>query len=259
MAYGNGRSLAKPRASAQTAGGSIMKFRHPYLTGQISGAVQVDEVDVSRCLRLNDTYLRADPAQDNAFMEYLVDGSTLTITNHLLAGHLTLQVIRTTGTVGKGDFIACAHLIIASKDSYLGTFTHIEDIDGERLVTVFYGVSFKNIPHLIKAGNSVVPYPCVMNYAGWVQGIAGANDSNEKVIWAVGNKLGIKAKYEQYAIQNGENASSFYEGNPVSGAIGGIDAADVDTADGDIATLAAVPSAADGISAGVTPSTVTWK
>lgn len=259
MAYGNNRAANRPRATFQTAGGCIMKLRNPILSGQISGATQVDEIDVSRCVRLNDTYLSATPAQDSAFMEQLVDGSVLTITNHMLAGQLALSVIRSTGTVGKGDLVAAAHLIIASKDSEGSTFTVIEEIDGDRLCTVFYGVSFKNVPHLIKAGNAVVPYPVVMNYAGWVQGIAGDGDSNEKVIWAVGNKVGIKAKFTPYEIQGGEGAAGFFEGKPLSGAIGGVDASDVDSADSDLDTIAAIPATLpDGMDAGVTPGTVTW-
>ena len=259
MAYGNNRAANRPRASFQTAGGCIMKLRSPILSGQISGATQIDEIDVSRCVRLNDTYLSATPAQDSAFMEPLVDGSVLTITNHMLAGQLALSVIRSTGTVGKGDLVAAAHLIIASKDSEGSTFTVIEDIDGDRLCTVFYGVSFKNVPHLIKAGNAVVPYPVVMNYAGWVQGIAGEGDANEKVIWAVGNRQGIKAKFTPFEIQAGEGGASFFEGQPLSGAIGGVDATDVDSPDADLATIAAIPATLpDGMSPTTTPEIVTW-
>ena len=49
MAYGNNRKGKQPRAHFQLAGGSNIKFRHPYLAGQIesgSGSV-IDEIDIS--------------------------------------------------------------------------------------------------------------------------------------------------------------------------------------------------------------------
>ena len=257
MAYGTNRAASRPRATFQTAGGVIMKFRHPKLSGQISKAVQIDEIDVSRSVKLNDTFIEASPAQDSSFMETLVDGSILTITNHILAGQLTLQAMRTTGLVGTGDFIAAAHLIIASKDSQGGTFTIIETIDGKRIITIFYGVSFKNVPHYRKAGNAAIVWPVIMNYAGWFQA-CGGDEATEEVIWAVGNKYGLKAQYKPYAIQEGEGGD-FYSGAPMSSAIGGVDASDVDSDTGDIDTNAAVPSPLpDGIEPGTDPSTVTW-
>jgi hypothetical protein len=245
MAYANNRAAAHPRSSFQTAGGTIMKFRHPFLSGQISQASPVDEIDVSRAVRLNELFIDATPSQDSSFQEVLVDGSVITITNHLMAGQLTLPVIRTTGLVGTGDLIAAAHLIIASKDDIGGTFTHIESINGKRLVTVFYGVSFKNVPHLKKAGNSVVPYSVVMLYAGWVQGVSGAAALNEKTIWAVGNKYGLKGVYKPYAIQESENQASFFGGNPL-GIVGGVNAGDADSQTGDIATQVPTTAPAGG-------------
>ncbi len=257
MAFGNNRAAARPRASFQAAGGIIIKYRHPMLSGQISNATQIDEIDVSRCLRLNDTFFDASPAQDSAFMEPLVDGSVITITNHMLAGTMTIQVVRTTGLVGTGDFVAAAHLIIASKDTEGGTLTTIKTIGGKRIIRVYYGVSFKNVPHDRIAGNAIVPFPVVMNYAGWFEG-AGGDELSEKVIWAVGNRYGLRAQYKPFALQEGENVD-FYAGAPASSAIGGMDASDVDTNTGDIDTNAAIPSPMpDGIEPTSTPAIVEW-
>ena len=178
----------------------------------------MDEIDVSRALRLNDTFLDAQPAQDSSFQEVLVDGSTITITNHLMNGSMTLQVLRTTGLVGTGDLVAAAHLVIASKDDVGGTLTVIENIDGKRIITIFWGVSWKNVPHLRKAGNAVVPYPVTMLYAGWVQGVS-MSEVNAKAIWAVGNKYGLRDIYKPYSIQGalaGEEKADFYDGKPAT-------------------------------------------
>jgi hypothetical protein len=256
MAYGNNRAAARPRATFQTAGGVIMKYRHPKLSGQVSGATQIDEIDVSKCVKLNETFFDAMPAQDSSFQEVLVDGSVITVTNHILAGVGTLQVIRTTGLVGTGDLVAAAQLVISSKDSEGGTFTVVQNINGKRIITVFYGVSWKNVPHLKIAGNAVVPYPMTINYAGWFQGI-GSDTLNEQVIWAVGNKYGLKAVYKPYGVQAGE-AAEFYAGAPASGVQGGVDSSDVDSKTGDLSDVSKAVTAGDGVAAGTTPSQVTW-
>jgi len=247
--FGVNRAAAHPRSTFQVAGGVTMKFRHPTLSGQISNATQIDEVDVSRCVKLNDTFFDATPGQDSSFQEVLVDGSVLTITNHILAGSMTLPIIRTTGLVGTGDFVAAAHLVIGSKDDTGGTFTVIQNIQGKRIITVFYGVSFKNLPHLRIAGNSVVPYPVTMLYAGWFQGVSGDSALNEKTIWAVGNKYGLKGVYKPYAVQAAENQNDFFGGAPAQ-AIGGVDATDIDTKSADIGNVVDISKvgAAEGMS-----------
>jgi hypothetical protein len=267
MGHGNNRAAARPGASFQVAGGIICKYRHPFLSGQVHEASPVDEIDVSRALRLNDTFLDAQPLNDSSFQELLVDGSVVVITNHSLAGSLTLQALRTTGLVGTGDLIAAAHLVIASKDDVGGTFTVIETINGKRIVTIFTGVSWKNIPHLRKAGNSVIPYPAVMLYAGWVQGVSANMAVNEKTIWAVGNRTGLKAVYKPYAIQEAENLANFYGGAPISSSIAGVGANNGDSPTGDLVdaagnpiNIAAVPNPlGEGMSGTPAPSTVTWE
>ena len=47
----------------------------------------------------------------------VVDGTTVTITNTMLNGTLTLQLIRTSGIVARGDAIACFKLIKATGDN----------------------------------------------------------------------------------------------------------------------------------------------
>lgn len=235
MAYGNNRAAARPRATFQTAGGTTVRYRHPFLSGQINGAPTIDEIDVSRALKLNDTYLSAQPAQDSSFQEVLVDGSIIVITNHLLAGVMNLNVLRTTGLVGTGDLIAALQLVQASKDDVGGTLTHIENINGKRIITLFYGVSVKHVPHLIKAGNAIVTYPVQLGYAGWVQGVGAVDVNSEKTIWAVGNAAGLKGTYTQFDIQKTES-NDFFGGAPLS-AIDGVSVDEADDPTGDLASV----------------------
>jgi hypothetical protein len=248
MAYGNLRSAARPRSSFQTAGGSNILYRHPILSGQISGASPIDEIDVTKALRLNDTFFNATPLQDSAVIEPLVDGSTVTITNHLTAGRATLSVLETTGFVGTGDFIAALHLVKASKDAEGGTLTTIRWFNGRKRIRVYFGVGVQNVPDEIIAGNALVPYQVVLSYGGWFEGAAGL-DLSTKTIWAVGNKYGLKGVYKPYSVQlaegteNGGPAKGYFDGAPASSLIGGeggdnaVDTGDI--ADGVVAADAA--------------------
>lgn len=233
MPFGNNRAAVRPQATFKAAGGVIMKYRHPMLAYQIDGVTPVDEVDVSKACKLNETFFDANPTQDNAVMETLVDGSTITITNHLLSGEMSLQVLPTTGLVGTGDFIAALHLVMASKDTEGGTFTVIENIKGNRIVTIYYGVGCKRVPHKKIAGNAIVPYPVVLSYAGWVQGVSASKAIGAKTIWAVGNKYGISAVYKPYGIQDEERSvdrpEDFYRGSPLSADTNGVEPDDADT------------------------------
>lgn len=252
MAFGNNRSASRPRATFQVAGGTIVKYSHAYLSGQISQSPGIDTIDVSKALRLNSTYLSARPNQDSSFQEILVDGSVIVVTNNILAGTMDLEVLRTTGLVGTGDFIAALQLVKTSKDSIGGVITHIETINGKRIVTIFYGVSIKSVPDLIKAGNAVVPYPVQLLYAGWVQGVGGADTDIEQAIWAVGNQYGLRGVYRPYDIQSAENANDFYGGAPL-GTTNGVPAGAEDTQLADQAGVVPTSPPAGGYP-NVTPS-----
>ena len=205
MAFGNNRSAKQTRSQFQTAGGCVIKFRHPYLAGALDldntgGAI--DEIDVSRSLKLADTFFSAVPNQDSASQTVLVDGSTVTITNHILNGTLTLPVIQTTGIVASGDFIAALHLIVASKDSVGGTIVRTKFINGMAHTRLFYGVAIKNVPHDLIMGLEVPTYSCQLLYSGYIDSISASGAINMKAIWAVGSETGVQGIYKPYEVNS---------------------------------------------------------
>ena len=132
MAFGNNRSGKQARAHFQLAGGSIIKFKHPYLAGQLgSSDSPIDEIDVSACCKLEGRFFEANPNQDSAKQVVLVDGSVVTICNRLLNGTITMPVVRTTGVVATGDFISALQLIKATGDT-VGGLLYKTDISMER-------------------------------------------------------------------------------------------------------------------------------
>lgn len=217
MAYGNNRAGKQPRAHFQVAGGSIIKFRHPYLVGQVDTTGNIDEIDISACLKLEGTYFSAQQNQDSAKQTVLIDGSVVTITNRLLNGSLSLPVIRTTGLVGTGDFVSALQLIRTVGDAVGGLLIKTDFRNGKAITRVYYGVTVQRCPDDISMGNDVPEYPVVLLYAGWLEAVSETTAENMKKIWAVGNQAGLAGYFAPYETQNGLS-----EDKPISTATSGI-------------------------------------
>ena len=213
MAYMNNRAGKQTRATFQVAGGCIVKFRHPYLAGAIdNGFGNLDEIDVSQSLKLSDTFFSAMPNQRSAYQQVLIDGSVVTITNHLSNGTITLPVIPTTGVVATGDFIAALQLVKSCKDAVGGTLSISEFVDGKVITTLYYGVAIAFVPDKIKMGLDVPTYNVELLYAGWLCAASSSVAENERKIWAVGSSQGITGVYKPYEV----NAEASTGSDPVS-------------------------------------------
>lgn len=209
MAYGNNRAGKQPRAHFQSAGGAIIKFRHPYFAGMIDtgGKTAIDEIDVSSCCKLEGHFFEANQNQDSAKQVVLIDGSTVTICNKMLNGTITIPAIKTTGEVATGDFIAGCQLIKSVGDTVGGILTKTDFINGKALTKVYYGVTVQRCPDDNSEGNDVAIYNVSLLYAGWIEAESGSDDINKKAIWAVGSKQGIEGFYSPYGMQNADGVS----------------------------------------------------
>lgn len=208
MAYGNNRKGRQPRAHFQLAGGSLIKFRHPYLAGQIEAGTSgvIDEIDISACVKLEGRFFEANPNQDSAKQVVLVDGSVVTICNKLLNGTITMPVVKTTGLVGTGDFIACCQLIKSVGDSVGGLLYKTDFINGKAITKLYYGVTVQRCPDDVSEGNDVAIYNINLLYAGWIEAQSDSVSENKKRIWAVGNASGLEAYFTPYSSQNANGA-----------------------------------------------------
>ena len=220
MAYGNNRAAKQARAHFQIAGGSIIKFRHPYLAGQLDTDGAVDEIDISACCKLEGRFFEANQNQDSAKQVVMVDGSVVTISNRLLNGTITMPVLKTTGLVATGDFIAALQLIRTLGDSVGGLLYKTDYVNGKAITKLFYGVTPQRVPDDVSEGNDVAVYNIQLLYAGWIEAVSTSTSENKKRIWAVGNQQGLEAYFSPYVTQNastGENPlSAFNSGIPES-------------------------------------------
>ena len=211
MAYGNNRAAKQARAHFQLAGGSSIKFRHPYLAGQLDTDGAVDEIDISACCKLEGRFFEANQNQDSAKQVVLVDGSVVTISNKLLNGTITMPVVKTTGLVATGDFIAALQLIRTLGDSLGGLLYKTDYVNGKAITKLFYGVTPQRVPDDVSEGNDVAVYNIQLLYAGWIEAVSTSTSENKKRIWAVGNQQGLEAYFSPYVTQNastGENPLS---------------------------------------------------
>lgn len=203
MAKGNNRAAKQPRAHFQLAGGSVIKFRHPYLAGQIDTAgTGVDEIDISACCKLEGTFFEATQNQDSAKQVILIDGSTVTICNNFLNGIITMPIIKTTGLVSTGDFIAALQLIKATGDSVGGLVYKTDFINGKAITKLYYGVTVQSVPDDVSVGNDVAVYNVKLFYAGWIEAVSTSVAENKKRIWATGAQSGLEAYFAPYETQN---------------------------------------------------------
>ena len=209
MAYGNNRAGEQPRAHFRKAGGSIVKFRHPYFAGMIDSpsGKAIDEIDVSESMKLEGRFFEANQNQDSAKQTVLIDGSTVTISNKMLNGTITIPAVSTTGLLATGDFIAGCQLIQSLGDTVGGILTKTDFANGKALTKVYYGVTVQRCPVDVSEGNDVAVYNVQLLYSGWIQAESESGDINKKAIWAVGSAKGIEGFYSPYNIQNADGKS----------------------------------------------------
>ena len=208
MAYGTTRAAKQARAHFQLAGGSSIKFRHPYLAGQIDTDGAVDEIDISACCKLEGRFFEANQNQDSAKQVVLVDGSVVTISNKLLNGTITMPVVKTSGLVATGDFIAALQLIRTLGDSVGGLLYKTDYVNGKAITKLFYGVTPQRVPDDVSEGNDVAVYNIQLLYAGWIEAVSTSTSENKKRIWAVGNQQGLEAYFSPYITQNASTGES---------------------------------------------------
>ena len=236
MAYGNNRAGEQKRAHFQLAGGSVIKFRHPYLAGQVDTDGAIDEIDISACCKLEGRYFEANQNQDSAKQVVLVDGSVATISNKLLNGTITMPVIRTTGLIATGDFIAALHLIRSLGDSVGGLLYKTDFRNGKAITRLYYGVTPQRVPDDVSEGNDVAVYNVQLLYAGWIEVVSTTTEENKKKIWAVGNQKGLEAYFNPYITQNGSTGekalTASNSGIPESDLADQVDTTNYDTQNG---------------------------
>ena len=222
--YANNRYGKSPRSKFRSAGGSKYYYGHPFLAGQLDSNVQgpnaTFEVDISAAFKLNDQFFDAEPLQDAAVTEVAVDGSMIVITNSIMAGNATLQILPGDGTVSGGDLTAIAPFIVSNSDTLGGYLRRVRTVNGKAITRVYYDVVFKQYPHDKDAGNAVPVYPITISYGGWIEGVALSSKDVVKALWAVGAARGFEGVYKQASVDGTKDGDHPEWDNIKAGATG---------------------------------------
>jgi len=152
--------------SIQTVGDFTAVFSHPLIAPNgVPGAQQV-----LKGFKLDDTFFTSGQLIENSKLVALVNGDTVTLTNTIKAGRLTINALRVGDTVESGDMIWIASLLQGAADNVGGMITISFGFNGAQETLSFLGVTLVSCPPIILAGNDLPPYPVVWNYGTYTRG-----------------------------------------------------------------------------------------
>ena len=98
----------------------------------------------------------------------LLGGDTITLTNTVKAGKLTINAKRGDGVVASGDVVAMCDLLQSLPDSQGGTIIVSWSLNGVAQNKTFFACTHESHPPLKLAGNDLPNYACTFNYGSFV-------------------------------------------------------------------------------------------
>lgn len=150
----------------QTVGDFVTTFSHPLV---IANGVPGAQITL-KGFKLEDVFISSAQAIENSKLVPLVNGDTVTLTNAIKAGRLTVNALRISDRLEDGDMPLIATYLQGLADN-IGGFLRISfGFNGAQESILFTGVTLVSCPPIILAGNDLPPYPVVWNYGSFVRG-----------------------------------------------------------------------------------------
>jgi hypothetical protein len=158
--------------SIQTVGDFVATFSHPKVLSIDGGRTGVGIP--LHGFKLEDVFVSTAQAVENSKMVPLVDGGTVSLTNSIKAGRVTINALRTVSSavavsVTSGDIVVIANALQADgmADNQGGTIMFSYGFNGAQETIIFEGVTLVSVPPLLLAGNDLPVYPVVFNYGSY--------------------------------------------------------------------------------------------
>jgi hypothetical protein len=152
--------------SVQTVGDFVCTFSHPLVPfGGVLGAQKA-----LKGFKLDDTFFSSGQLIENSKLVALVNGDTVTLTNAIKAGRLTINALRIGHSMDDGDMPLIATYLQGLADSTGGTISISFGFNGAQELITFHQVTLVSCPPIILAGNDLPPYPVVWNYGSFDRG-----------------------------------------------------------------------------------------
>ncbi len=150
-----------PLNPIQTVGNFTSTIAHPLLGGAV--------ISMQGSL-LDATFITTQQMMDNSKRKALVGGSTIALTNNILAGEITYRCVRISDVITDGDIVLIASTLQALADSVGGTISITYGLNGNTERFTLLGCVVKSCPPLLLAGNDLPEYTVVFSYSSWIRG-----------------------------------------------------------------------------------------
>ena len=144
----------------QSIGNLTISIIHPLINGGVPTTV--------KNLAMEGDLIDTVQLMMNSKIIALLGGDTISLTNTVKAGKMTINAKRGDGVIANGDLIAMCDLLQSLPDSQGGTVIINWSLNGASQLKTFFAVTHESHPPLKLAGNDLPNYPCTFNYGSFV-------------------------------------------------------------------------------------------
>ena len=144
----------------QSIGNLTISIIHPLINGGVPTTV--------KNLAMEGDLIDTVQLMMNSKVIPLFAGDTITLTNTVKAGKLTINAKRGDGVIANGDIVAMCDLLQSLPDSQGGTVIVSWSLNGAAQNKTFFAVTHEGHPPLKIAGNDLPNYACTFNYGSFV-------------------------------------------------------------------------------------------
>ena len=147
-------------------------FKHPLLEelAKVTDYAGVKDGVYLTGFKLEDVAISTAGATQNAKLIPMLNGDTMTLTNAIKSGIMTIACTRTSAGITGGDLVAVADFIRSQGDSTGGTLTVSWERNGNSKSIDFKKVCVVDCPPLMYAGNDLPSYGVKLSYATYEDG-----------------------------------------------------------------------------------------
>ena len=143
----------------QSIGNLTITIIHPLINGGVPTTV--------KNLAMEGDLINTVQQMMNSKIIPLLGGDTITLTNTVKAGKLTINAKSADGVIANGDVVAMCDLLQGLPDSQGGTVIVNWSLNGASRLRTFFAVTHESHPPLLIAGNDLPNYACTFNYGSF--------------------------------------------------------------------------------------------
>ena len=146
--------------TVQSIGNFTLSFVHPIATGGATVTL--------KGFKMEGDILNMQQLLMNAKVVPLTGGDTITLTNNVKAGKLTINATSTDGKALGGDLVALCDLLQTIPDASGGVMVASWSANGATRTRTLLAVCHESHPPLILQGNDVPTYACTFTYGDYI-------------------------------------------------------------------------------------------